>query len=127
MAEFTDYNELAPALDVEPVYERPAEGRWEQAQVPETTHGGQDFGATGAWADGRSFFDIPELAGPAFVDPGTFALQSYLAPDFRATTFATGAIANASADLDSPIFGGGGGGGDDKNKNKGKGSPGGLF
>jgi hypothetical protein len=127
MATFTEeIQDLAPALDAEPVFERPAEGRWEQQQQPRELYAPEAGPGSGAWAGGDSRYDAPEAAGAAFLDPGSHALLQHVLPPLETGGFPTGAISGASADLDAPIFGGGGGGGGG-GKPKGGGGAGGMW
>ena len=101
--------DFAPALAQEPVYERPAEGRWDIAQTPDAFEPGT---ASGPWADSLSEFDLEPAPGPGFLDPGSHALENHVAPMMASDSFSFGALAGASADLSSaPVHGGGGGGG----------------
>jgi len=110
--------EFAPALDSEPVYERPAEARWEQVVEPEPFTPFLPT-AAGSWADTRSAFDVGSAPGPGFLDPGSHALLNHVAPMMASDSFHAGALFGASSDLmsSSPIYGGDGSdGGDDKGK-----------
>jgi len=111
--------DFAPALDSDPVYERVAEGRWEQAPEP------QPFlpflpTAAGHWADTRSAYDVEHAPGPGFLDPGTHALLNHVAPLLASESTPAGALAGASSDLTQPIYGGGGGDDDDEDDDEGK-------
>jgi hypothetical protein len=112
--------EFAPALDSEPVYERPAEARWEQIVEPEPFAPFLPT-AAGSWADTRSVYDVGSAPGPGFLDPGSHALLNHVAPMMASDSFHAGALSGASSDLmsSSPlsIYGGDGGDdGDDKGK-----------
>ena len=110
----THQSDFAPALDSEPAYERPSEGRWDIGPNPEPF---APFwpSAAGSWADTRSAFDVGSAPGPGFLDPGSHALQNHVAPMMASETFHGGALAGASSDLVSlsPILGGGGDDNDD--------------
>lgn len=106
----THQSDFAPALDEEPAYERPGEGRWDIGP------GSEPFApflptAAGSWADNRSAFDVGSAPGPGFLDPGSHALLSHVAPMMASETFHAGALAGASSDLVSqaPVHGGGDG------------------
>jgi hypothetical protein len=101
------------------------EERWEIAERRESLTPGA---ATGNWADNRSAFDLPSLAGPGFLDPGSHALANHTAPMMAAEAMQFGALTGASMELGTapqvtpePGFGGGGGGdGGDDGGNKDK-------
>jgi len=97
---FSHQSEFAPALDSEPVFERPAEERWEMEPRPEPFI---PFlpNAGGSWADTLSAFDIESPPGPGFLDPGSHALMNHVAPRLAAESFHAGALAGASSDLAS--------------------------
>jgi hypothetical protein len=116
--------EFAPALDSEPVYERPAEARWEQVVEPDPFTPFLPT-AAGSWADTRSAFDVGSAPGPGFLDPGSHALLNHVAPMMASDSFHAGALFGASSDLmsSSPlVHGGDGDDGDDKSKRS-KGRP----
>jgi hypothetical protein len=115
-------SDYAPALDSEPVFERPAEGRWDIAQRPEPF---SPFAppAAGSWADTRSAFDVGSEPGPGFLDPGTHALENHVAPmlasesmHFGAMNFASGDLLNAPPTEARASFDPSGGGDDDAPK-----------
>jgi hypothetical protein len=93
-------SDFAPALDSEPVFERPAEERWEVEQRPEPFI---PFlpNAAGSWADTLSAYDVDSPPGPGFLDPGSHALMNHVAPRLAAESFHAGALAGASLDLAS--------------------------
>lgn len=97
---FSHQSEFAPALDTEPVFERPAEERWEVEQRPEPFI---PFlpNAGGSWADTLSAYDLDSPPGPGFLDPGSHALMNHVAPRLAAESFHAGALAGASSDLAS--------------------------
>jgi hypothetical protein len=105
-------SEFAPALDAEPVVERPEVGRWQQAPKYNDYKPGH-FTPSGAWIDGRASFGLETLGGPGFVDPGSFALANHSTPMLQADAPPASAMESASADLGmaSSFDGGGGGGG----------------
>src|SRR5262245_55144689 len=105
--------EFAPALDQDPVFERPAVERWEIAEKGEPFEPGI---ASGPWADTLSQFDLEPAPGPGFLDPGTHALENHVAPMMASDSVSMGPVAGASADLSTPVWGGGGGGGGGKGK-----------
>jgi hypothetical protein len=98
--------DFAPALDTEPVFERPAVERWVIAPKPESFEPGP---ASGPWADTLAEFDLEAEQGPGFLDPGSHALQNHVGPMLASDSFGAGALASASADLSLPVHGGGGG------------------
>src|SRR5215470_10548075 len=97
---FSHQSDFAPALDSEPVFERPAEERWEHEPRPEPFI---PFlpNAGGSWADTLSAFDVESPPGPGFLDPGSHALMNHVAPRLAAESFHAGALAGASSDLAS--------------------------
>ena len=97
---FSHQSDFAPALDSEPVFERPAEERWEIERRPEPFI---PFlpGAAGPWADTLSAFDVDAEPGPGFLDPGSHALLNHVSPMLAAESFHAGALAGASSDLGS--------------------------
>jgi hypothetical protein len=108
--------ELAPALDSEPVFERPS--GFEQAPFAEQRIGPSRHAPTGAWADNRSSFGLEAEGGAGFLDPGSFALGRHRTDMMSSSGIAGGAMDTASADLSSDFstgsssgFSGGGGGG----------------
>src|SRR5262249_31401390 len=111
-------DDFAPALDFEPVYERPAVERWVIAPKPETFEPGP---ASGPWADSMAEFDLEPEPGPGFLDPGSHALENHVGPMLASDSFGSGALASASTDLSLPVHGGG----DDDGK--GNSTPGDLF
>jgi hypothetical protein len=108
-----DLSEFAPALDSEPVFERPEVGRWDQARRPAYN----DYvpahpTPSGAWVDGRSSFGLESLGGPGFVDPGSHALASHSSPMMQADSMPGSAMESASMDLGmAASFDGSGAGG----------------
>ncbi len=102
--------EFAPALDAEPVFERPAVERWAIAPRPELFEPG---GASGPWADDVAAFDLEPEPGPGFLDPGSHALETHAAPMLASESMPFGALASASSDLTAPIHHAAGGGDDD--------------
>jgi hypothetical protein len=102
---------------------------WDQPLTPALDHlappaGEGELGRTtdltGVWADSRTALDseldvTPLDRGGAlspFLDPTSFALASHSTPLLERESIATGAIADASADLyDTPVADGGGFGG----------------
>jgi hypothetical protein len=105
-------SEFAPALDAEPVFERPEVGRWDQALRYNDYRPGH-FTPSGAWVDGRASFGLESLGGVGFVDPGSFALANHSSPMLQADGVPASAMESASMDLGmaSSFDGGGGGGG----------------
>lgn len=103
-------SDFAPALDAEPVFERPAVERWDSL---EKGSGFRDSNpaASGAWADDTSAFEWTAGAGPAFIDPGSHALQNHVVPMMTSDTLYTGVLRATSAELNEPLHGGGGDGG----------------
>src|SRR5262249_13945144 len=97
---FSHQSDFAPALDSEPVFERPAEERWEIEPRPEPFI---PFlpNAAGPWADTLSAYDVDSPPGPGFLDPGSYALMNHVAPRLAAEAFHAGALAGASTDLAS--------------------------
>ncbi len=95
-------SDFAPALDSDPVFERPGEGRWEIAPRTEPF---TPFAPTaaGPWADTRSAFDVGHGPGPGFLDPGTHALANHVAPMLASESMHFGALAGASSDLVRPV------------------------
>jgi hypothetical protein len=112
-------SDFAPPLAEDPVFERTGADRW----VPQPTQDLFEPGvASGPWADTLSSFDLEPPAGPGFLDPGSLALENHVAPMMASDATQIGAIAGASADLATPVYGGDGGG-----DGKGKPSPSDLF
>jgi len=112
-------SDFAPAMGVEPEFERPEAGRW---QVEEKLKA-KERNAAGKWADARATFSLETEGGPGFVDPGSFALAEHSSPLLQADHAPAAAIHSASRDLASSAsfgaarggsggsFTGGGGGG----------------
>jgi hypothetical protein len=69
-------SDFAPAMGVEPEFERPEAGRW---QVEEKLKA-KERNAAGKWADARATFSLETEGGPGFVDPGSFALAEHSSP-----------------------------------------------
>src|SRR5688572_21741261 len=98
-------SDFAPALDTEPVFERPEAGRWDYDSKVKSSH--FKHTPTGAWADGRSSFGLETTGGFGFVDPGSYALASHSSPMMKASSVPGGAVRSASSDLGSAgAFGG---------------------
>jgi hypothetical protein len=108
-------SELAPALDSEPVFERPS--GFEHAPAADLRYSPNPHAPTGAWADSRSSFGLDAEGGPGFLDPGTFALGRHRTDLMTSIGIAGGVVESASEELG---FGGVGGGDDGKGKGKGK-------
>src|SRR5262249_59516502 len=89
---FSHQSDFAPALDSEPVFERPAEERWEIEPRPEPY---VPFlpNAAGPWADTLSAFDVDNEPGPGFLDPGSHALLNHAAPMLAPEPFPPGPLA----------------------------------
>jgi hypothetical protein len=123
--------DFAPALGSEPTYERVGADRWQSEIGDRHEHFAPAHGdaASGNWADTRSAFDLPSLAGPGFLDPGSHALANHVGPMMASEAMQFGALTGASMELGSlgtaPAsttpeagFGGGGGGDDEKPSDK---------
>jgi hypothetical protein len=110
-----DFSDLAPALDPDPVFERPS-GFEHAPPTVEQLFGPSPHAPSGAWADNRSSFGLEMDGGPGFLDPGTFALGRHRTDLMQAVGIAAGAVSSASAELLVGF------GGDDDPKGKGKGT-----
>ena len=104
------FSEFAPALEEDPVFERPAEGRWDQGAKSENFAIGP-HAPTGSWADGRSSFGLDTKGGAGFLDPGSFALSEHNSHMMTSHSVPSSPVVSASADLGVSFGGGGGGGG----------------
>jgi hypothetical protein len=119
MAQFkTPDTDFAPALDADPVFERPAaDGRWEAPPTQDRITSVKWDEGSGTWADTKAVEGPEEHPSSNFLDPASMALSSHFSPLMASSSPSTNPINGASADLEhAPTakkeysFGGGDGG-----------------